>query len=131
MSEEYARDKWIDKGLPAREFRGLCQAAAFGAATGEKPDLTYGWRPTTCVDQYAELNPVGRLAVRTAPTFVGFACAAFAAHLPLHWPADGSPMWLPVTYLLTLWVLVTFYDPLAGLWLAARGDGRDREGVAA
>lgn len=121
MRESYERDRWIDKVSIARECRGFVQGVWFVLATRETPDVSYGWQTDTCLEQYDQLDAVGRVGARTAPLFVGLALAAFAAHLPLRWPTGW--VWLPTAYLIGLWAVFTFYDVVAGFW---RGifDGR-------
>lgn len=128
MSEAYADPRLVDKVTFARTIRGASQGLSFKLMTGEEPSVTYGWQRSTCLDQYAELDVVGRLAIRTAPTGFGLFLAGVALHLPLR--APSGPVLLAVAYLVLTWVLVTFYDPLVGVAELANAV-RERRGVSA
>lgn len=128
--ETYARERFIDKVTPAREFRGVIQGAWVALATREWPDVTYGWQVNTCIDRYDDLNAFGRFGVRTAPTFVGVALALFVSRLPIQAPPGGSPLWYGVGYLLAIWLAVTFYDAVVGFYNSAIRGGHIERRVA-
>lgn len=119
MKESYERDLLIDKVSVAREFRGFVQGVWFFLTTGEPATVSYGWQTDTCVAEYHQLDPVGRFGLRTAPTLVGLALAAFTAQLSLTWPTGW--VWLPVAYIAAMWALFSFYDLAAWAWVGLRG----------
>lgn len=113
MTETAAEPRLIDRVTIAREFRGGCQGLSFKLMTGEDPRIKHGWQRSTCLEQYDDLNPVGKLAIRLAPTGFGFFIAGLALQIPLQPPS--GPVTIAVAYLVAMWAIATFYDPLMGL----------------
>lgn len=120
MSEHRPRT-WFDQFTIVRELRAGCHALAFKIMTGEEPKTAHGWQRSTCLEQYDELDAIGRFAVRFMPTSFGFFLAAFVLNLPLRSPQ--GVFWVPVLYFVACWVALVGYDLVAGLPELRRGVG--------
>jgi len=119
MSETWHEPRLIDHVGITRELRGAAQALAYQIMTGESPTVVYGWQRDTCIEEFDQLNAVGRFCIRLAPAqlalLISFVIALGSYRTPSGW------LWLPVGYFAVVFLLLVGYDLFWGAVGLLRG----------